>query len=61
MNAPHPNRFAAYLRRNGLTRASIAAQGTTEEHAKTWAREVRQRLAVKFLQQRIDSLNHDKH
>jgi hypothetical protein len=53
----HPNRFAYYLRERGLTRRDITVDGTFEKHFRAWMREVRQRLAVRALNQMTASLN----
>jgi hypothetical protein len=53
----HPNRFAYYLRQRGLTRRGIAEDGTDREHFRAWMREVRQRIAVRALNQRLEALN----
>lgn len=55
---PHPNRFAYYLQKRGLTRREIAADGTFNKHFRAWGREVRQRLAVKALNQLTASILH---
>ena len=53
---PHPNRFAYYLHKRGLTRKGIREDGTELEHCRAWVREVRQRLAVKALNQLTASI-----
>lgn len=54
--AVHPNRFAFYLRERGLSRREIVADGTFTDHFRAWMREVRQRLAVRALNQRLEAL-----
>lgn len=53
----HPNRFAFYLRERGLKRREILADGTFGKHLHAWMREVRQRIAVRALNQRLEALN----
>jgi hypothetical protein len=53
----NPNRFAYYLRERGLTRQELTVDGTFQKHFRAWMREVRQRLAVRALNQMTASLN----